>query len=165
MNELRKAVEQIYKLPEEQQIAALTKTVGGIVKYTGFSGVVYEKMSTHEVIVSLENKTAVQNHIGQIHAAAMFLLAETATGMVTAMNVPDTSVVLVKEINTKFVRRSEGSMRAVANLTDNDIQQIQTTEKGELKVPVKITDATNNEPIICDVTWAWISKSRLANKQ
>lgn len=160
-NALSKMVAQFDSLPEEERIQAVSKAVGSFVKFTGHCGLRYEKMTQQEVIVSLENKPEVQNHIHQIHATAMILLAETATGMVVGMNVPDDRVMLVKSLNTAFVKRSTGAMRASATLSEQQIQLIHETEKGELVVPVTITDEVGVEPIKVEAIWAWIPKSHL----
>jgi acyl-coenzyme A thioesterase PaaI-like protein len=160
-NALSKLVGQFKNLPEEEKIQAMSKAVGSFVKFTGFCGLRYEKMTQHEVVVSLENKPEVQNHIHQIHATAMILLAETATGMVVGMNVPDDRVMLVKSLNTAFVKRSTGAMRASATLSDEQIRLIHETEKGEVVVPVVITDEVGVEPIKVEAIWAWIPKSHL----
>jgi len=160
-NALSKLVGQFNHLATEEKIKAISKAVGSFVKYTGYSGVVYEKMTKEEVIVSLENREEVQNHIHQLHATAMILLAETATGMVIGMNVPDDRVMLVKNINTAFVKRSTGAMHAVANLSQEQIDFIKSTEKGELVVPVTVTDEVGVEPIKVEALWAWIPKSHL----
>ena len=91
----------------------------------------------------------------------MILLAETATGMVVGMNVPDDKIPLVKHLNTKFVRRSKGAMKAEAWLTPEQKQKIETTPKGDIIVSVKITDESGESPIECEACWAWISKDRL----
>jgi acyl-coenzyme A thioesterase PaaI-like protein len=160
-NALSKLVGQFKNLPEEEKIQGISKTVGSFVKFTGHCGLRYEKMTHHEVAVSLENKDEVQNHIHQIHATAMILLAETATGMVVGMNVPDDRVMLVKSLNTAFVKRSTGAMRASATLSDEQIKMIHETQKGELLVPVVITDELGVEPIKVEAIWAWIPKSHL----
>jgi acyl-coenzyme A thioesterase PaaI-like protein len=161
MNQLSNLVAQFEKLPEAQKIAGMSKAIGGFVKFTGFAGVTYEKMSPNEVIVSLPNKNEVQNHIGQLHAAAMILLAETATGMVVGMNVPDDRIMLVKSLNTKFVWRSTGAMKAIATLSQEQTEYILQTEKGEVLVPVTVLDETGAEPIKVEAIWAWIPKKKL----
>jgi acyl-coenzyme A thioesterase PaaI-like protein len=160
-NALSKLVGQFGSLPEEEKIKGISEAVGSFVKFTGFCGLRYEKMTQHEVVISVENKAEVQNHIHQIHASAMILLAETATGMVVGMNVPDDRVMLVKSLNTAFVKRSTGAMRATATLTDEQIKIIHETEKGELLIPVVITDEVGVEPIKVEALWAWIPKSHL----
>lgn len=160
-NMLSSMVMQFDSLEKEERITAMSKAIGGFVKYSGYSGVVYEKMTQEEVIVSLPNKNNVQNHIGQLHATAMILLAETATGMVVGMNVPDDRIMLVKSLNTDFVWRSTGAMQAKAKLNKEQIDYILSTEKGELIIPVIVTDETGAEPIKVEALWAWIPKKKI----
>jgi len=102
----------------------------------------------------------VQNHIKGIHAAAMALLAETATGFVVGMNLPDSKLPLLKSMKIDYVRRSTGDMRAVAELTPQQIQSIVNDDKGEVVVKVMVTDAANVQPVECEMTWAWVPKKR-----
>ncbi len=44
----------------------------------------------------------------------MALIAETATGFVTAMNVPDSAIVLIKTFKVDFKRPTKGAMTAIA---------------------------------------------------
>lgn len=71
--------------------------------------------------MSIRNKKNVQNHIGGIHAAAMVLSAETATGFVFGMSVPDSKLPLIKKMNIDYVKRSTGNMRAVTSLSDEKL--------------------------------------------
>ena len=159
-NKLSQVVAKIYSLPTFLQVPALSKAFGSIIKYAGHSGVKVEKMSHNECIVSLKNKKKVQNHIGGIHAAAMALLAESATGFVCGMNAPDDKILVIKKMNIDYVKRSTGAMRAVATLSDEQIHKIKTEEKGDVIVAVTITDEVNVEPIKAEMTWAWVSKKR-----
>lgn len=160
MNRLEKTVKKLEKYPTW----VLSFAIGKVVKYTGTSSISYDVMTRDKVVVSLKNKKKVRNHIGQIHAAAMILLAETATGMVVGMNVPDDKIPLVKYLNTSFVRRSQGAMKAEAWLTPEQKQKIETTPKGDVMVKVKVTDESGESPIECEACWAWISKDRLKKK-
>jgi hypothetical protein len=69
------------------------------------------------VEVAIANERPVQNHLQGVHASAMNLLAETATGMVVGMNVRDDCVPLAKELKMAFRKRATGALRAVAVLT------------------------------------------------
>jgi acyl-coenzyme A thioesterase PaaI-like protein len=102
----------------------------------------------------------VQNHIGGVHAAAMALLAETATGAVFGMTVPDTHLPLLKFMRVDYVKRANGSLRAEATLTPEQRQRLLTEDKGDLVVPVRVTDADGNEPIQVQMCWAWVPKRR-----
>lgn len=156
MNSLEKTVKQFSTYPKW----LLSFAIGRMVKFTGTAGISYDLMTTERVIVSMKNRSKVRNHIGQIHAAAMMLLAETATGMVLGMNVPDDKLPLLKYMNSKFVKRSQGRMVAEATISEEQRQKILTEEKGDVIIPVTITDQAGNEPVLCEVCWAWVPKRR-----
>lgn len=160
MNRLEKTVKKLENYPTW----LLSIAIGNVVYYTGTSGISYDVMTKERVVVSAKNRKKIRNHIGQIHAAAMILLAETATGMVVGMNIPDDKIPLVKHLNTSFVRRSQGAMKAEAWLSPEQIEKIKTTEKGDIMVSVKVTDESGESPIICEACWAWISKDKLKKK-
>lgn len=135
----------------------LSKMVGQVVPFVGTAGIHFEKMTNDLVVLTLENKQDVRNHIGQVHAAAMMLLIETATGMVTGMNVPDGRIPLLKSMQTKFIKRSTGALRAEASLSAEQITHIVASPKGEVTVPFKVIDEAGNEPVIGEAIWAWIT--------
>ncbi|WDE16440.1 DUF4442 domain-containing protein [Acinetobacter schindleri] len=163
-NRLSKLVKASSRLPQGIRTALLSKTFGRVVPMVGSARIRYEQVSHDQVMVSMANHKAMQNHIGQVHACAMALLAETATGFVTAMNVPDSAVVLIKSIKIDYKRPTQGAMRAVATLTNEQQQLMQSTDKGETLVQVVITDESSEAPIQCEMLWAWIAKSQLKNK-
>ncbi|MEB5929818.1 DUF4442 domain-containing protein [Acinetobacter schindleri] len=163
-NRLSKLVKASSRLPQGIRTALLSKTFGRVVPMVGSARIRYEQVSHDQVMVSMANHKAMQNHIGQVHACAMALLAETATGFVTAMNVPASAVVLIKSIKIDYKRPTQGAMRAVATLTNEQQQLMQSTDKGETLVQVVITDESGEAPIQCEMLWAWIAKSQLKNK-
>jgi acyl-coenzyme A thioesterase PaaI-like protein len=87
------------------------------VPFTGTAKVNFVHMSPERVDVHLANDRAVQNHIGSVHASAMNLLAETASGMVVGMNVRDDCLPLAKSFTMDFRKRSTGALKAVATLS------------------------------------------------
>lgn len=163
-NRLSKLVKASSRLPQGIRTALLSKTFGRVVPMVGSARIRYEQVSHDQVMVSMANHKAMQNHIGQVHACAMALLAETATGFVTAMNVPDSAVVLIKSIKIDYKRPTQGAMCAIATLTAEQQQLMQSTDKGETLVQVVITDESGEAPIQCEMLWAWIAKSQLKNR-
>lgn len=160
-NRLTKLVKATSRLPQGMRTALLSKTFGRVVPMVGSAKIRYQEISASKVVVSMANHKAMQNHIGQIHACAMALLAETATGFVTAMNVPDSAVVLIKSLKVDFKRPTKGGMTAVATLTPEQQELMQSSEKGETLVQVIITDESGEAPIQCEMLWAWIAKNQL----
>ena len=160
-NRLSKLVKATSKLPKGIRSTLWSKAFGRIVPMVGSANIRYLEVSHAKVVVKIENHRAVQNHIGQVHACAMVLIAETATGFVTGMNVPDSCIVLIKSLKVDFKRPSKGAMTAVATLTAEQQKLMQTSEKGETLVSVMVTDETNEAPIQCEMLWAWVSKTHL----
>lgn len=159
-NRLTKSLNRLHRFPKMMRPFLVDQIIGTTVKFVGTAGIHFETLSQQEVKASIGNRRKVRNHIGQVHAAAMMLLAETATGIVVGMNIPDDKIPLIKELNTRFVRRSEGKITATATLTDAQIEQLHQTEKGDFVVPVKVVDATGAEVIEVEAVWAWIPKRK-----
>ena len=133
--------------------------------YVGTTGIYYETVEPNQVVVSLNNSKAVQNHIGSIHAVAITLLAETATGFILGLNLPSDRVLLIKSYSVNFYRPiKKGQMAAVASLSDEQRLDILNTPKGEMVIPCVIHDResdSDRDPIVVEMTWAWIPKSEL----
>ncbi|MDI1236143.1 MAG: DUF4442 domain-containing protein [Polaromonas sp.] len=126
------------------------------VPFTGTAGLDFLQMTPTLVEIGIRNEKKVQNHIGGIHASAMNLLAETATGMVVGMNVRDDCIPLAKELKMAFNKRATGSLRAVATLSDEQRAAMRASDKGEVTVAVTVTDEAGVEPVECEFVWAWI---------
>ena len=145
-NRLSKLVKATSKLPKGIRSTLWSKAFGRVVPMVGSANIRYLEVSHSKVVVKIENHRAMQNHIGQVHACAMALIAETATGFVTGMNVPDSCIVLIKSFKIDFKRPSKGAMIATATLTDEQQKLMQSTEKGETLVSVRVTDESGEEP-------------------
>ncbi len=161
-NQLARTVATFQRLPSGLRPWAISLALGRVVPFVGTSGLRYEEITPQRVVVRIRNQRKVQNHIKGVHAAAMALLAETATGFCVGMNLPDDKLPLIKTMKIDYVRRSQGDMVATAQLRPEQVQQILTQEKGEVTVPVTITDAAGQQPIEAEMVWAWVPKVRKA---
>ncbi len=132
------------------------------VPFTRTARVEFVEMSPSRVEVRLGNEPRVRNHIGGIHASAMNLLAETATGMAVGLNVRDDCLPLAKDMKMAFRKRATGALRAVAVLSDAQRAAMQASDRGEMQVQVTVTDEAGVEPVECEFTWAWVPSSRPA---
>ncbi len=159
----------IYKLAEKipnqkARTAFLSTLFGKVVPYTGTSDIIYEEFTPNRIVVSVKNKPSVRNHIGQVHAVCMTLLAETATGFLVALNMPADRINLIKSCHVDFLKPSKGDITAVATLTDEQIQFIKDNPKGELLIPCIVSDE-HKQPITVEMLWAWIPRSELASRR
>ena len=160
-NRLSKLVKTTSRLPKALRTRLWSQAFGRIVPMVGSANIRYLQVSHSEVVVKIENHRAMQNHIGQLHACAMALIAETATGFVTGMNVPDHCIVLIKSMHVDFKRPSKGAMTATASLTPEQQQLMQTTARGETLVSVTVMDESGEAPVQCEMLWAWLDKASL----
>ena len=157
-NRLSRIAKRLEFLPERLRRLAVTQVVRKTVPFTDTASLVVEELTGSRVTVFVENRRRVRNHIGGLHAAAMTLAAETCSGFVVGMNVPDSRMLLMKSLRVEFRKRCRGGLRAVATLTTEQLEQIRTLEKGEVDVAVTATDASGSEPIRCEMLWAWVPK-------
>ena len=159
-NRLTTAVNTFQKLPESIRTFALSKAMGRVIKYAGTSGLRFEKLTPNECIIVIPNRKKVQNHIGSVHAAAMGLLAETATGFMTGLTVPDNRIIVIKSMSLEYLKQASGDMKAVATFSDEQVDYIKQNEKGDINVPVVITDGKGVETVKATMVWAWAPKRK-----
>jgi acyl-coenzyme A thioesterase PaaI-like protein len=158
-NKIAKMVKKVQSLPMGKHL--LTLAMGKMIPYVGFSGLEVVEMTEDVVTIRVQNRLRTRNHIGQVHAAAMILVAESASGLVVGMNVSDSSLPLIKTLNTKFIRRSKGAITATARLTPEQ-KLLFAQEKGDLPVDVTVTDESGNPPILVEAIWAWVPNRKKA---
>ncbi|WP_430459626.1 DUF4442 domain-containing protein [Thalassolituus sp. LLYu03] len=159
-NRLSSVVNKVNNLPESIRPWVLSKVMGRVIPFAGTSGTRVEKLSPTECVIVMRNKKKVQNHIGSVHAAAMGLLAESATGFMTGMSVPDDRIIVIRKMELEYLKRASGDMKAVASFSAEQLAFVQTTEKGEIQVPVVITDASGTETVKATMIWAWTPKKK-----
>lgn len=159
-NQISRSLAKFDRLPPSLRPWLVSYMLGKIVPLVGTAGLRFDEVSARRVVVSLRNRRRVQNHIKGVHAAGMALLAETATGFAVGMHLPDDKLPLIKTLKVDYLKRSQGDMSATAQLRPEQIQQILTQDKGEVTVPVSITDESGGEPIRCEMVWAWVPKKR-----
>ena len=157
-NRFSRYISKINKMPERFRPFLLTKLFCSQVHFANTSNVKILSISKNKVVMKIKNHKKVQNHIGGVHALAAGLLAESASGIVFGINIPDTCLPLIKTIKLDFKKRMKGDLLAVATLPDEDIATMNSSDKGNLLVSVKITDESTEEPIECEMDWAWVTK-------
>ena len=155
-NRLERQLERLSEVPAFARPWFRSVVLRRAVPFTGTAGLDFLQMTRHQVEIGIKNEKKVQNHIGGVHASAMNLLAETATGMVMGMNVRDDCIPLAKELKMAFKKRATGSLRAVATLSDAQRELMQASDKGEVSVAVTVTDEAGVNPVECEFVWAWI---------
>ena len=161
LNRMASTVQKLESyLPKSWHATGYTFLFNNMVKLAGTAGLKVEKLNRTESQVYLKNRRKIQNHIGGLHACSMALAAESATGMLVGMNVPDNKLPLIKSMNIDFVRRCQGDIRVSAWLSEKDCQRMHEEERGDVTVQVQVKDESDNEPIKAEMIWAWVSKTK-----
>lgn len=155
---LSRALARVEKLPTGLRSWARSYAIGRVIPFVGTAGLSIERLDHARCIITLANRRRVQNHIKGVHATATALLAETATGMVVGMNLPDTRLPLLKSMQIDYLKRAEGAVRAEAWLPEADAARMQSDERGEVTVPVTVTDSAGTVTVDCAMCWAWVTK-------
>ncbi len=155
---LQRTAATINRLPGIMRPRALSLAVGRVVPFVGTARLRIEELTEERVVASVPNRRRVQNHIKGVHAVAMALLAETASGFIVGMNLPDDKLPLIKSLKVDFKKRTRGGMRVVATLTPEQRERLKTAERGDVLVEVHVTDESGTEPIQCQMLWAWVPR-------
>jgi uncharacterized protein (TIGR00369 family) len=131
------------------------RAIGRTIPFVGTAGIRIEVMEAGRVRLRLPNRRAVQNHIGGVHAAATALLAETASGLIVGLNVPDSAVPVIRSMQIDYLRRARGALRAEALLDPAQVEAIRGSDSGDIEVPVTVSDEDGEAPVACRMLWAW----------
>ncbi len=94
------------------------------------------------VRVRMPLKHDVTNHVGIVHAGALFTAAETAAGVASFGIAPNGSaVVLLRAANVRYTRRAEGDVVAVAHVAGEvaDAAREAFEEGGRADARVEVT--------------------------
>lgn len=155
-SQLRQAWELTAKLPYAIRLRGFTFVFGTSIKFFGTAGLRFTDVEPGRMVATIRNQKKVQNHIKGVHAAAMALLAESTTGAVFGFSLPGDKLPLMKRMEIDYVRRAKGDLTAVATLSLKDLARMEKDPKGEVTVPVTVTDEDGEEPIKATMVWAWI---------
>jgi len=164
-NKLSRMVVKIQQAPQWLQSWLLSQLFGRAVKFAGTAGIRIRQLTFQQAVLQQDNVRKVQNHIGSVHAAAMALLGESASGFLLGMHVPDDRLPLLKSMKLDYVKRASGQLTATVSLTAEQIQHIRNNVKGELTLQVQICDQVGVEPVLAEYVWAWVPKNRPASSQ
>ena len=154
-NRLARVVHKFDAFPAGMRRFFITWAFGGTVHFVRTAGLTFQELSEERAVLTLANRRKVQNHIGTVHAAAIALIGETATGAVFGMSVPDDKLPILREMRINYVKKSKGTVRAESWLSPEQRASFARDEKGDIAVPVKITDETGQPTAEAEYIWAW----------
>lgn len=142
-NKLQRLVASVNKspLPPRAKQAAFSLLFNSQVKLALTCGIQVQELSPARAQLRLNNNLRVQNHIGGVHACGMALLAESATGILFGMNVPESSLPLIKSMTVRYKKRAKGDLQAVATLTPEQVRACSFVEHVYVETNIGICGA------------------------
>ncbi|MFB6232040.1 MAG: DUF4442 domain-containing protein [Salinibacter sp.] len=151
-------------VPPRLRRPLVTNAVGEVIPFVDTAGCYIEAYTPRRVAVRLDDERRLRNHLEGLHAAALALLAETATGLVVALNVPDGSSPLLRTMGLSFDEFARSAVRAEATLTDDEGTQIQSRPLGQIEVDVTLTAPDDDTTLVSGtLKWAWLPEERLSD--
>lgn len=159
-NTLSRLIDRLSPLPEPLRRSTVGLLFGQYSRYFRSNRLKIARLEPLAVTLSLANHRKVRNHIGGIHAVAITLACEYASGLLVGQHVPDKATVVVKSMHVDLHKAYQGGIRATASLTGEEAQAIRQQPKGELKVPVSVTDASGDNPITGYMQMAWFPRKK-----
>jgi acyl-coenzyme A thioesterase PaaI-like protein len=168
-NPFRLILDRVREASSADKEAVATQAVGETIPFMATVGAEVVVYTPEKVQVALPDRPAVHNHVGTPHAAALALLAESATGLVMAMNLPDGAVPLLRNMNVDFRRMATGRVTARAVLPEAEQERIAARPIGKVDVNVELTADDGREaedgPAEAAVTgtmqWAWLPEAKV----
>lgn len=97
-----------------------------------------------EVTVRMPGAEAISNHVGIVHAGALFTAAETAAGVAAWRVVPgDRAFVLLRHAEIRYTRRAEGDVVATARVATSEVTRARAlfdaSGRGDVATEVTVT--------------------------
>lgn len=102
-------------------------------------------------IARMDQRRAVQNHIGTVHAIAVLNLAELVAGLGTEASLPRSMRWLPKGMTVSYLRKANGRLTAMAR-----IPEVRPGEAQDLVVPVDVRNAADETVVRAEVTM-WVT--------
>lgn len=116
------------------------------IPYLAPHGLLIEGLDGGAVRVRMEARPGLLNHVGVLHAGALFTAAETAAGVAAWGVVPgDAALVLLRRAEVRYVRRAESPVTATADVDGAAAaaarQAFAASGRGDVAVAARASDA------------------------
>lgn len=139
--------------------------LGATVPFATFTGVEVTHVGDGEGAATLVQRGDIENHIGSVHAGAMFTLGEAASGAALAGAIAPMLMEVrpvAANATIHYTKIAKGTLTATAKTSVPGAEIISTLrDAGKIKfdVNVAVTDADNVEVGSLTVAW-YVSKNR-----
>lgn len=106
-------------------------------------------------IARMDQRRAVQNHIGTVHAIAVCNLVELVAGLGTDASLPPSMRWLPKGMSVSYLRKASGRLTAMAS-----VPQVSPGDSQDIIVSVDVRNASDETVVRAEVTM-WVTPKPL----
>jgi uncharacterized protein (TIGR00369 family) len=140
--------------------AAIRELMPTLVPFVKTLGIDYLELDAERAVLRLRDEPTFHNHVGGLHAGAMFTLAESASGAVVIASFEDllaTVTPLAASATISYVRLAKGPVTAEAVLGRSaDEVRAELARTGEtVQFPVQVTMTTEDGRTNAEMTISW----------
>ncbi len=117
--------------------------------------------------VQLPFREGVTNHVGTLHAGALFTVAETAAGVAAWKVVPgEQAAVLLRSSSVRYTRRAAGKVTASARADESAAEEaraaFETAQRADLVVEATVEDGDGETVFVGSFDYALRPRKALA---
>jgi uncharacterized protein (TIGR00369 family) len=137
-NLVREGWDRLARLPGGKRL--FSRLVGLAAPYTGSIGAQVEDLRAGYARVHIDERRALRQHLGSVHAVALVNLAELCGNLAVAYSLPDGMRFIVAALSIDYSKKARGRITATADL----FVPGEPVER-ELHVPVLVHDEKGDE--------------------
>jgi acyl-coenzyme A thioesterase PaaI-like protein len=111
-----------------------------------------------EYLMVLPARQEYENHVGTVHAGALFALAEASSGLCLLRDFSDieNAVPVVRNVEVKYKKPGRGMIRSKASLNIDKAVVLETLKtKHRALIPVQVTLYNADAVLIMQATFEW----------
>ncbi|WP_161603794.1 DUF4442 domain-containing protein [Noviherbaspirillum massiliense] len=147
-------------LPRPLQYRILSFLFGRFSPYFRTNRMRIADMAKDEITIAVPNHRALRNHVRGIHAAAINLACEYASGLLLGQYADADKVVVVKTMHLEIHKPITGAVRATARHDGKELADMLAQDKGSVRIPVTVVDSTGATPVSGYMDIAWFKRRR-----
>jgi acyl-coenzyme A thioesterase PaaI-like protein len=137
-NVIREAWDRLSGLPGGRRL--FSRLIGMAAPYTGSIGAQVEELGPGRARVHLDDRRAVRQHLGSVHAIALCNLAEMCGNLAVAYTLADGMRFIVSGLSIDYEKKARGRVTA-----ETEIEIPPSIGTHDLEVLVRLRDAAGDE--------------------
>jgi len=142
---------------------AIRRQIGRSVPFARLLGVEIQALDAAQACTRLTMNQDLQNHVGSLHAGALFTACEAASGAALAGAVAEHIMVTrlaVRDAQVEYLKSATGPVVARARLVDDSAQLLQDLKRdgralAAVDVSAVVIDFDGNETLVARASFNW----------